>query len=87
MSDDVLVLVWGPGNALELCRLTNGATPSLQTIGILELPPVLPYILLVAANFKTELQTSALDIHRQTRPPPGRSSNPSQDGLLPWAQW
>jgi len=82
VSDDVLALVRGPENALELCRLTSAPTPSLQTIRLLELPPVLPYVRLVAASLKTEHHTSGLDIHRQTRPPPRHHFSPSQDDTL-----
>lgn len=82
VSDDVLALVRGSGNALELCRLISAPTPSLQTIRLLELPPVLPYVRLVAASLKTEHHTSALDIHRQTRPPPRHPFSPSQDDTL-----
>lgn len=82
VSDDVLALVQGPGNALELCRLTSAPTPSLQTIRILELPPVLPDVRLVAAICKSERHTGTLDIHQQTRPPPRHPFSPSQDDAL-----
>jgi hypothetical protein len=82
VSDDVLALVRGPGNALELCRLTSGPTPSLRTIRLLELPPILPYVRLVAASSKTEYHTSALGVHRQTRPPPRHPFTPLQDDTL-----
>ena len=82
VSDDVLALVRGPGNALDFCRLTNAATPSLQTIRILELPPVLQYVLLVASSLKTGHNTRVLDIHRQTSPHPRNPFSPSQDDAL-----
>lgn len=82
VSNDVLALVRGLGNALELCRLTSGPTPSLQTIRLLELPPLLPYVRLVAASSKTELHTSAIDTHQHTRPPPRHPFSPSQDDTL-----
>ena len=82
VSDDVLALVRGPGNALELCRLTSAPTPSLQTICLLELPPLLSYVRLVAASSKTEHHTNALDVHRQKRPPPRYPFTPSQDDTL-----
>ena len=82
MSDDVLALVRGPGNTLELCRFTIAATPSLQTIRILELPLVLSYVLLLASSLKTGHNTSALGIHRQTSPHPRNPFSPSQDDAL-----
>ncbi|KAH9028720.1 hypothetical protein EDB84DRAFT_260872 [Lactarius hengduanensis] len=82
VSNDVLALVRGPGNALELCKLTSGPTPSLQTIRLLELPPLLPYVRLVAASSKTEFHTSAIDVHQHTRPPPRHTFSPSQDDTL-----
>ena len=82
MSDDVLALVRDPGNALELCRFTIAATPSLQTIRILELPLVLSYVLLLASSLKTGHNTSALGIHRQTSPHPRNPFSPSQDDAL-----
>ncbi|KAI9456834.1 hypothetical protein BJY52DRAFT_1187669 [Lactarius psammicola] len=82
VSDDVLALVRGPENALELCRLTSAPTPSLQTIRLLELPPVRPYVQLVAASLKTEHHTSSIDIHQQMRPPPRHPFSPSQDDAL-----
>ena len=82
VSDNVLALVQGPGNAVELCRLTSGPTPSLQTIRLLELPPILPYVQLVAASTKVEHHSSALDIRPQTRPPPRQPFCPSQDDTL-----
>ncbi|KAI9439214.1 hypothetical protein H4582DRAFT_124341 [Lactarius indigo] len=82
VSDNVLALIRGPGNAVELCRLTSGPTPSLQTIRLLELPPLLPYVQLVAASSKTEHHTSVVDTHRQTRPPPRYPFSPSQDDTL-----
>jgi hypothetical protein len=82
VSDDVLALVRGPGNALELCRLISAPTPSLQTIRILELPPVLPDVRLVAVICKSECHTGTLDIHQQTRPPPRHPFSPSQVDAL-----
>ncbi|KAI0263648.1 hypothetical protein BC834DRAFT_971321 [Gloeopeniophorella convolvens] len=43
LSPDTLALVQGPANTIELCRLdTTAPTPSLRTLGALELPPLLP---------------------------------------------
>jgi len=82
VSDDVLALVRGPGNALELCRLTVTPTPSLRTICLLELPPLLPYVQLVAASSKIEHHSRAVDIHQQIRPPPRHPFSPSRDDTL-----
>ncbi|KAI0272224.1 hypothetical protein BGY98DRAFT_1099844 [Russula aff. rugulosa BPL654] len=84
LSDDVLALIRGPENAIELCRLdTANSTASLQTISLLELPPLVSYARLTSASLKTESNPSKSTAHphpsrRSTlRPPPRHSFSPS----------
>jgi hypothetical protein len=77
LSDDVLALVRATDNVIELCRVCATPTASLQTIRVLELPPLLPYSRLVTAVLKTENNQSTLATHRQSRPPPRYSFSPS----------
>jgi hypothetical protein len=76
LSDDVLVLVRGPGNAIELCRVSTTPTVSLQTIRHLGLPALLPHVRLVASSLKTEDKPTTLNSHRHSRPPPRHPFDP-----------
>jgi hypothetical protein len=83
LSDDALALVQGPGNAIELCRISTTPTVSLQTIHHLGLPPLLPDVRLVASSLKTEDNPTTLDSHRHSRPPPRHPFFPLQvDSLV-----
>ena len=82
MSDDVLALIRGPENAIELCRIDPSSTPSLQTIRLLELPSLVPYARLSSAFLKTESNPSALTTHRPTRQPPRHPFSPSPTSAL-----
>ena len=55
LSDNILALIRGPENAIELCRIdtTDSATASLQIICLLELPPLVPYARLTSASLKS----------------------------------
>jgi hypothetical protein len=82
LSDDVLALVQGLGNCIELCRISTTPTASLQTIRRLELPPLLPNVRLVASSLKTENNPTMLDSHRHPRPPPRHPFSPLQADSL-----
>ncbi len=81
LSDDVLALIRGPENAIELCRIdTTISTASLQTIRILQLPSLLPYARLTSASLKTESNPRASTVlpgQRSCRPPPRHPFRPS----------
>ena len=79
LSDDILALIRGPENAIELCRIdTTDSTASLQTICLLGLPPLVSYAQLNSASLKTERYTSKSTAHLPSRPsrrrPPPRHS-------------
>jgi hypothetical protein len=92
LSDDVLGLIRGPENAIELCRIditTDNSTASLQTICLLELPPLVSYAQLSSASMKTESNPSKSTAHlgrRSTalrvRPPPRHPFSPSPSEAL-----
>jgi hypothetical protein len=89
LSDDVLALIRGPENAIELCRIdtTNSTTASLQTICLLELPPLVSYARLSSASLKTESSNpSKSNTHpsrrSSRRPPPRHSFSPSPTEAL-----
>ncbi|KAH9961904.1 hypothetical protein BC827DRAFT_245214 [Russula dissimulans] len=81
LSDDVLALM-GAGNTIELCRISPTSGAPLQTIRLLELPPLLPHVRLAAATAKTENNnySSAFDATRNEqqhrRHPPRHTFNP-----------
>jgi hypothetical protein len=83
LSDDILALIRGPENAIELCRIdTINSTASLQTICLLELPPLVSYARLSSASLKPESNPSKSTVHpspsrRPRRPPPRHSFSPS----------
>jgi hypothetical protein len=79
LSDDVLALIRGPENAIELCRIdTTNSTASLKTVCLLELPPLVSYARLTSASLKTESNPSKsaghLPSRRSRRRPPPRHS-------------
>jgi len=85
LSDDVLALM-SAGNAIELCRIGPTSGAPLQTIRLLELPPLLSHVRLVAATARTENNnyTSAFGVtyhyhhHQQLhRHPPRHTFSPS----------
>ena len=84
LSDDVLALVHGLGNAIELCRVSTTPTASLQIIRHLGLPPLLPHARLVASSSKTENNPTPTDVHHcgPSRPPPRYPFSPSQADSL-----
>jgi len=89
LSDDILALFQSTENAIELCQLSARPTPSLQTIGLLELPPLLPYARLATATVKTETNpapgafaTQAYYAYRRSRPPPRHPFGPSAADAL-----
>lgn len=88
LSDDILALIRGPENAIELCRIdTINSTASLQTICLLELPPLVSYARLSSASLKTESNPSKSTVHpspsrRSRRPPPRHSFSPSSTEAL-----
>src|SRR6267154_755033 len=90
LSDDVLALIRGPENAIELCQIVNAnSTASLQTICLLELPPLVSYARLTSASLKTGSsnpagKSTAHPSRRlgSCRPPPRYSFNPSPTEAL-----
>lgn len=70
LSNDVLALVRSTDNAVELCRIGTASAAPLQTVCLLEHPPLLPHVRLVTATPKTEINTSAIATHQQSCPPP-----------------
>ncbi len=87
LSDDILALIRGPRNAIELCQIDTSSTTTapLQTIRFLELPPLVPYARLNSASLITEgnLSTStALSGQRSRRRPPRYPFSPSPTDAL-----
>ena len=82
LSDNVLALIRGSENAIELCRIDTTSTASLKTICLLELPPFLPYARLSSASVKTESNPSAFATHRRSRQPPRYPFSPSPTDAL-----
>lgn len=86
LSDDILALIQSTGNAIEFCRIDGVSTPSLNTIRLLELPPLVPYARLATSTVKTENNdpgASKLATYRRSRrPPPRYPFRPSQSDAL-----
>ena len=86
LSDDILALIQGTGNAIELCQINGVSTASLKTICLLELPPLVPHAQLATSTVKTEnnnLGASKSATYQQSRrPPPRYPFSPSQSDAL-----
>ena len=82
LSENVLALIRGSENAIELCRIDTASTASLQTICFLELPPLLPYARLSSASVKTESNPSGSATRRRSRQPPRYPFSPSPTDAL-----
>ena len=82
LSDDVLALIQGTGNAIELCQIDGVSTASLKTIRLLELPPLVPYARLATSTVKTENNIPGASKLATHRPPPRYPFSPSPSDAL-----